>query len=91
MFTSGKDLIARYDGADTGFIAYNTIVEAATVGHEATKLAENGLLRPIFFDRLHECGQCSSARLNVREECPECHSANLSEVNRPGIVGGSNS
>ena len=79
MFTSGKDLIARYDGADTGFIAYNTIVEAATVGHEATKLAENGLLRPIFFDRLHECGQCSSARLNVREECPECHSANLSE------------
>ncbi|MDF1776254.1 MAG: response regulator [Rhizobiaceae bacterium] len=79
MFTSGKDLIARYDGADTGFIAFNTIVDAATVGLEATKLTENGLLRPIFFDRLHECGHCGSARLNVREECPECHSANLSE------------
>lgn len=46
----------------------------------AERLAHRGLLSRRFADRFHCCTACSSRRLNVREECPCCRSANLSEV-----------
>lgn len=46
----------------------------------AERLAHRGLLSRRFADRFHSCTACSSRRLNVREECPCCRSADLSEV-----------
>ncbi|MCP3867081.1 MAG: hypothetical protein GY703_03115 [Gammaproteobacteria bacterium] len=43
-------------------------------------LSGQELLTPKFFDRLHQCRNCQSARLNVREECPSCRSSQLHEV-----------
>ena len=42
-------------------------------------LVQRGLLRPVFFDRMHECGGCGSRRMSAREECPACRSPELAE------------
>jgi hypothetical protein len=43
----------------------------------ADQLAEAGFLSKHFFDRFHCCPTCGSSRLNVREECTACRSADL--------------
>lgn len=43
------------------------------------ELASSQLLARRYFDRLHSCPVCDSSRLNVREECEECRSSNISE------------
>ncbi len=43
------------------------------------ELAAHELVSKRPFDRVHICAACSSSRLNVREECPECQSSNISE------------
>lgn len=43
------------------------------------ELTASELLSRRPFDRVHFCASCGSSRLNVREECPECRSSNLSE------------
>lgn len=45
-----------------------------------TNLTEQKLLQRKFFDRFHVCNGCQSTHLNVREECFECRSPNLSET-----------
>jgi hypothetical protein len=42
-------------------------------------LTEKRFLKPIFFDRVHSCGNCRSSLFNVREECPKCRSSNIAE------------
>lgn len=46
----------------------------------AEKLVRRGFMKKTFFDRLHECRACASRRMNVREECPSCRSAELTQV-----------
>jgi CheY-like chemotaxis protein len=53
--------------------------ETAVVG-AAERLAHRGLLSRQFVDRFHRCSACESHRLNVREECPGCRSANLRQA-----------
>jgi len=43
-------------------------------------LAEAGLLKRQFFDRLFICRQCNSSRLLVREVCGSCRSSDISEL-----------
>jgi len=45
----------------------------------AERLADQGWLARTFFDRMHVCPNCASSRLNVREECPACRSAEIGE------------
>ncbi|MEO0392153.1 MAG: hypothetical protein AAF213_02775, partial [Pseudomonadota bacterium] len=45
-----------------------------------TSLANDGLLTPRFFQRVHECSHCQSARLIAQEECEACHSSNIEPV-----------
>ncbi len=55
---------------------------AGTVGEPwrtLDSLAEEGAFRRTFFDRFHICPSCGSSRLNVREDCSVCASANLVE------------
>jgi CheY-like chemotaxis protein len=46
----------------------------------AERLAGRGLVDRRFFERFHACGNCGSSRLNIREECQACHSAQLRDV-----------
>ncbi len=41
------------------------------------RLAQAGLLKRRFFDRLHVCGDCGSSRLAAREVCTGCESPRL--------------
>lgn len=60
-------------------VAYPLLTGLAEPRAWLEDLAEAGLLERRFFDRVHECGACGSARMNVREECPSCHSSALAE------------
>lgn len=43
------------------------------------ELADAGMLRRRFFERLHICQHCGSSRLHAREVCVKCHSSHLAE------------
>ena len=43
------------------------------------ELAEAGMLRRRFFERLHVCHYCDSSRLHAREVCMKCHASQLTE------------
>jgi hypothetical protein len=45
----------------------------------AESLVRTGHMRRTFFDRVHCCPTCQSSRLNVREECSQCHSGDIVE------------
>lgn len=44
------------------------------------KLADDGLLQRHFFERLHQCGHCASARVFAREVCLGCGCSDLTEA-----------
>ena len=79
MFVSGRKLTAAYDPGEASLICYNLPLGNADVTREAEKQFKNGFLRREFFDRFHFCYRCGSARMHVREECPECRSPELRE------------
>lgn len=78
-FVSGRPLNARYEPRSTSLVGYDTIAQPDLVAREGDILVADGLFKHIFFDRLHVCARCNSSRLNVREECSRCRSADLSE------------
>lgn len=79
MFVSNHKLAAAYDPDETSLIKYNVPLGNAEIVREAEKQLKNGFLRREFFDRFHFCYRCDSARMHVREECPECRSPELRE------------
>ena len=79
MFVSNRKLAAAYDPGEAALICYNLPLGNADVTREAEKQFKNGFLRREFFDRFHFCYRCHSARMHVREECPECRSPELRE------------
>lgn len=79
VFLGGGDLTAGHDPTSRRFVDYNCMAECDIVEREAGKLVEDGLLKRSFFDRLHMCDRCGSSRFNIREECSECRSPNLTE------------
>jgi CheY-like chemotaxis protein len=79
MFVAGHKLTAAYAPGETSLLCYNLPLGDADVVREAEKLLKNGFLRREFFDRFHFCYRCGSARMHVREECPECRSPELRE------------
>lgn len=48
-------------------------------GRLAERMTNAGYLTRMFFDRLHACPACGSSRLNAREECVVCRSADLTD------------
>jgi hypothetical protein len=77
LFVSGKDLSAVRFAQSKSLIRYVGFFSAPASTVAADELESRGLLMKTFFDRLHVCGTCGSSRLNAREECPSCRSANL--------------
>jgi CheY-like chemotaxis protein len=77
LFLSGRDLTALRFAQSKSLIRYVGFFSAPVATAAADELETRGLVTKTFFDRLHVCGTCSSSRLNAREECPSCRSANL--------------
>ena len=79
IFVKDAELTASYDPNVPSSISYNVALADADVVRESEKFVKGGFLKRDFFDRFHTCYRCSSARLHVREECPDCRSSELSE------------
>ncbi len=79
MYVKDAVLTASFDPGARSLVGYNIALPDAETVQEAEKLVKSGFLQRTFFDRFHTCYRCSSARLHVREECPDCRSSELSE------------
>ena len=79
MYVSNRALTPNYDPNSRMLVSYDVTLSPATVIREAKRLCDQGLLRRQFFERFHVCPRCDSHRLNVREECINCRSSDLSE------------
>jgi len=80
VFLSGRPLQPAADFASRECVRYPGFFPHVETRPAAERLASRGLLERRFFERFHVCGHCGSFRLNVREECLSCHSANLRDV-----------
>jgi CheY-like chemotaxis protein len=80
VFLSGSVLRPSSDATKRECIRYPGYFPDGEARLAAERLADRGLLERRFFERFHACGSCGSSRLNVREECPACRSAQLHEV-----------
>jgi len=72
-------LAPTYDANEGRLISYPAAGLIDEPWRHADQLAEAGFLSKHFFDRFHCCPSCGSSRLNVREECSACRSADLFE------------
>jgi CheY-like chemotaxis protein len=77
LYLSGKHLRAEHFAQAKSCVRYTGFFEFEHAVETAEHLRQRGLLERTFFERVHVCGSCSSARLNAREECSSCRSPNL--------------
>lgn len=77
---SGRQFQPSTDFSSRECVRYPGFFPDSEVRSAAERLANRGLLDRRFHERFHACGRCGSSRLNAREECPACHSAQLLEV-----------
>lgn len=77
LFLSGKELVPLRSPDTKLVVRYVGFFSAPSAGEAADAMVSRGLLSKTFFDRVRFCSQCGSARLNAREECRACRSANL--------------
>lgn len=78
--TRDREVAAAYAPDTPDLIRHPLLTGLATPRPTLEVLADAGLLRRRFFDRVHVCPHCDSARLNAREECAVCRTADLDEV-----------
>lgn len=79
MHVAGGTLTARRSHRHDGLIAWNTLCDPDDIPALLARLVSDDLVQTTFFERVHACPSCRSARTIVREECPSCHSAHLTE------------
>jgi hypothetical protein len=77
---SGRPIKAKHYPLTPDAVCYPGYWAAGRTVAAAQQLVARGLLKRSFFSRMHECRACNSRRMNVREECASCRSANLTEV-----------
>jgi hypothetical protein len=70
-------LAPAYDAGVARLVSYPGAGLIDEPWRHADRMAEAGLLSKHFFDRFQCCLSCGSSRLNVREECSACRSADL--------------
>lgn len=81
LHSRSGSLTPRYHPEDRAAIHYPEEILLGPIRPLAEKLIRSGFLEARFFDRIHICPACHSARLNVREECRNCRSADIEELN----------
>lgn len=79
LFLSGQTLHPVRFAQSKDCVRYVGFFSAVQANRIALDLERRGLLSKAFVDRVHLCSHCESARLNAREECPECRSSHLRE------------
>ena len=77
LYLTGVPLTARYTPDNKAAIGYGRLAPVPLPNQTAEELVSAGYLARRLFDRVHYCDRCSSARLNVREECPSCRGVDL--------------
>jgi CheY-like chemotaxis protein len=80
LFVSGGALKPARDPRRRECVSYLGFWPQSEIEVHAPRMKELGLLNQKFFDRMHACPTCRSRRLNVREECLKCGSADLAET-----------
>jgi CheY-like chemotaxis protein len=80
LAVSNRPLAPTADATQPSCVRYRGFFPEEECIAAAERLVRRGLLDRRFADRFHACGSCGSHRLNVREECPNCRSPNLTET-----------
>lgn len=78
-YAEDVDITAVWAGDRSEMVRYPLLQGVAGARDILELLAGADLLSRTPFDTLHQCGDCGSSRLNVREECPACRSSNIVE------------
>jgi len=79
LHVSGGTLEPLRGGTHRSLIQWNLIADSDGLEGAISKLESEGFLETSFFERVHHCPSCKSARLLIREECHACGSAHLKE------------
>jgi hypothetical protein len=79
LFSRETRLDPEYDSAGREFVRYPAAGPLINMPEMAHQLYRQGYLTRHFFDRIHVCPDCGSARISVREECPTCRSSDIHE------------
>jgi hypothetical protein len=77
--TRGCSLTPVLAPDEQALVAYPILFGFCNPRRTLEELAEMGMLRRRFFERLHICQHCDSSRLHAREVCVKCHSSHLAE------------
>ena len=80
LHVSGGTLEPRHGGSHRSLMVWNLLADSEEVERSLPKLKAEGFIDTRFFERVHNCLGCRSARLLVREECHGCGSAHLEEL-----------
>lgn len=79
LYVSGGALTPIRGGAHRSLIVWNLLADSDELERAIPKLTAEGFVTTTFFERVHHCPGCQSARLLIREECHGCGSAHLEE------------
>lgn len=79
LHLSGGTLTPIRGGMHRSYITWNLLADSDNLDRAILKLEAEGFLQSTFFERVHHCPRCQSARLLIREECNACGSAQLEE------------
>jgi hypothetical protein len=78
-YTRNRPIEARWQPKSADLIEYPLLLGINNARAVLERLADGGLLRRRFFERLYVCQHCGSSQLHAREVCLGCHSSHLSE------------
>lgn len=79
LFVRDRALAPRSDIHSRSTFVYDDEIAVPGAVVYAATLADLGLMRRQFFDRVSVCPHCKSARLTVREYCARCGGAHVAE------------
>ena len=78
-WSRGDPVRAGWSPGSREVLAYDRLLGVAEQRRLLEALADQGLLKRTYFERLHTCGACSSSRVFAREVCSRCGSSDLAE------------
>src|ERR1700730_2386762 len=78
-YTRDHSLAPQLRPDEPAVVAYPLLFGFSNARSMLEELADAGMLRRRFFERLHICQHCDSSRLHAREVCVKCHSSHLAE------------
>ena len=80
LATRNCDAVPAWAPGNRSSVAYTKLRPDLASRSLLTQLYRQGLLERDFWRKTHLCGNCASSRLNVAENCPECRSSDLQEL-----------